>query len=353
MYFSKLVESICPYVAGEQPQDKKYIKINTNENPYPPSKEVEKIIKSYDYSSLRLYPDPDSNVLAESLSKIYNVGKENIFLGNGSDEVLAMCFPAFFDPNDLPVAFADITYSFYKVWANMYKINTHVIPLNENFEIDANDYINLGNKVKGIIITNPNAPTGIILDKQDLISIIKANKDKVVIVDEAYVDFANYSMAEYIKEFDNLLVVRTFSKSYSLAGIRCGFALGNAKLISALNTIKNSINSYTVNRLTQSVAKAAIEDREYFESTINKIVQTREWTVTKLKELGFYVLPSSSNFVFAKHIECKGKDLYLNLKKKGVLVRHFDLDRIRDYLRITIGTQEEMEKLIETLIEIM
>ena len=353
MIFSKLSDSICPYVAGEQPQDKKYVKINTNENPYPPSKKVESILSNIDIDSLKLYPDPNSTKLVDAIANTYNVKKENVFLGNGSDEVLSMCFPAFFDPNDLPVAFADITYSFYKVWAKMYNINTKIIPLTENFEIDKNDYINLKDQVKGIIITNPNAPTGIMLNKEDIISIVEANKDKIVIVDEAYVDFAPYSMVDYIDKYKNLLVVRTFSKSYSLAGIRCGYALGDSALIEALDKIKNSINSYTINRLTQDIAKAAIEDRKYFEENIKKVVCTRERTIKNLKELGFTVLPSSSNFVFAKHIELKGEYLYKALKEKGVLVRYFKQDRIDDYLRITIGKDEDMDALLKALIEIM
>lgn len=347
MKLSKLVESITPYKAGEQPQDMEYIKINTNENPYPPSKGVKAVLDGENIDKLRLYPDPNCTILTDTIAKTYSINKENIFLGNGSDEVLAFCFPAFFDPQDKYVAYADITYSFYKVWAKMFNINSKIIPLDENFNINVNDYLNID--AKGIIITNPNAPTGIMLKKEDLIKIVKENSDKIVIVDEAYVDFAEYSMINEIDNYDNLLVVRTFSKSFSLAGIRCGFAVGCKKLIDALNTIKNSVNSYTLSRLTQLIATAALNDINYYIDNANTIKKTREYTSQSLKKIGFSVLDSQSNFIFAKKDGINGEDLYKNLKKNGVLVRHFNQDRIKDYIRITIGSLEDMKKFIQVI----
>lgn len=351
MLVSKLVNSITPYKAGEQPQDMEYIKINTNENPYPPSEKVRAVLDGEKIEKLRLYPDPNCTILTKKIAQTYNVLEENVFLGNGSDEVLAFCFPAFFDQNDLPVAYADITYSFYKVWAKMFNINSKVIPLDENFAINKNDYINLD--CKGIIITNPNAPTGMMLKKDELIEIIKSNKDKIVIVDEAYVDFANYSMIEETKNYDNLLVVRTFSKSFSLAGIRCGFAVGNKQLIQALNTIKNSINSYTLSRLTQTIATCALEDIDYYIKNAEEIKKTRQFTKEELEKIGFFVLDSQSNFIFAKKEGLSGEDIYKKLKSNGVLVRHFKQDRIEDFIRITISSKEDMIKFIKILQKIL
>ena len=348
-YLSKLTRSIIPYTAGEQPQDMKYVKINTNENPYPPCPKVRKILDTFNEDKLKLYPDPNNTELANALAKKHGVSFDNIFIGNGSDEVLALCFPTFFDQNGAFLAYADITYSFYKVWAKMFGINSKIIPLTDDFKIDIEDYKKLDDSVKGIIICNPNAPTSLGLGRLDLLEIIQANPDKIVIVDEAYADFSVNSIAGFVKDYKNLLVVRTFSKSYSLANIRCGYAIGDEELISGLKTIKNSFNSYTVNSLTEKIALAALEDNKYFAENIDKITTQREDTADALRELGFEVLESASNFLFAKHNKMAASEVYYRLKENGVLVRHFKSPRIDNYVRITIGTKEQMNILIKKL----
>lgn len=347
-YLSKHCRTISPYVAGEQPQDKKYVKLNTNECPYAPSPEVAKVVAEFDNSSLRLYPDPDNKKLTKAIAEKYSVPCENVFVGNGSDEVLCMCFPAFFDQGDT-VAYADITYSFYKVWAHMFGVSSLKLPLDKDFKIDCNDYLNLDEKVKGIIICNPNAPTGIALNRLELLNIIQSNPDKIVIVDEAYGEFASSSVINYIDKYPNLLVVKTFSKAYALAGVRCGYAIGNKTLIDGLKAIKNSMNSYTVNALTEAIACSAIKDVAYYSKIVDKINKQREETADALRELDFEVLPSSSNFIFAKHKTVSGSEIYFSLKENGVLVRHFKGDRISDFVRITIGTSEEMKELLKQI----
>ena len=350
-YLSKLCRTTQPYVAGEQPQDKKYVKLNTNESPYPPCKGVEEFVKNFDVDRLKLYPDPQNTALAEAIAKKHGLKKENVFIGNGSDEVLAMCFPTFFDRDGDGVAYADVTYSFYKVWANAYEIPSVVIPLSEDFKVDVSGFKQA--KCQGMIICNPNAPTGLIVNRLDLISIIEANPEKLIIIDEAYADFCNCSMANYVSKYPNLLIVRTFSKSYSLAGARCGYAIGDATLISGLKTIKDSFNSYTVNALTEGIAVRALKDTGYFNSCVDKIIATRDATADELRGLGFEVLQSSTNFLFAKHCERPASEIYYQLKKSGVLVRHFSTRRINNYLRITVGSPEEMEKLVATLKKIL
>lgn len=351
-YLSRHCRSILPYVAGEQPQDKQYVKLNTNECPYAPSPEVDKVLKDFDYGRLRLYPDPENKKLVEAIAKRYSVDSSQVFTGNGSDEVLSMCFPAFFDEDDY-VAFADITYSFYKVWAHMFKVNTVKIALDEEFKAIHTDYLNLDSKVKGIIICNPNAPTGIAMGRLDLLEIIKNNQDKIVIVDEAYGDFASASVINYVNDYPNLLVVKTMSKSFGLAGIRCGFAIGNKALIDGLKTIKNSVNSYTVNALTEAVATAALGDRKYYADVVDKINKQREESADALREIGFEVLPSCSNFIFARHKKLSGSEIYFRLKENGVLVRHFKSDRISDFVRITIGSPQEMKELLNQIKKIV
>lgn len=353
---SKLCRGIKPYTAGEQPKDCNYIKLNTNENPYPPPPSVNEVIKNLDYKRLRLYPDNNCADLINALAETENVSAENVFAGNGSDEVLALCFPAFFDSE---IVFADITYSFYKVFADLFKIKYRLIPLNDDFTININDYFNI--KEQAIIIANPNAPTGIALQPEQIKSILDKNPDKLVIIDEAYVDFFGKSCVCLTKTYDNLLVVKTFSKSYSLAGIRCGYAVGNKELITALNKIKDSFNSYPLDAVCQKVCVAALGDAEYHNEVISKIVKTREKFTAELKNIGFEVLPSDANFVFAKHKPPRpcgaplergmgGKDLYLKLKDNKILVRHFDKPRITGFVRITIGTDAEMGELINKLI---
>lgn len=350
-YLSRRCKSILPYTAGEQPQDKSYVKLNTNECPYPPSPAVEKTIKEFDAGRLRLYPDPENKKLVSAIAARHGVSPENVFVGNGSDEVLCMCFPAFFDENDT-VAYADVTYSFYKVWAHMYDVKSKKIPLDDEFKLLASDYLSMDG-VKGIIICNPNAPTGTALGRLDLLKIVETNPDKIVIVDEAYGEFASASVANRINDHPNLLVVKTFSKAYALAGARCGYALGNKALIDGLKLVKNSMNSYTVNALTEAIVIAALSDKKYYADVIDKINAQREETADSLRELGFEVLPSSSNFIFAKHKVLSGSEIYFQLKENGVLVRHFKGDRISDFVRITIGTHEEMKTLVSEIKKII
>lgn len=350
-YLSRRCKSILPYTAGEQPQVKSYVKLNTNECPYPPSPEVEKTLKEFDAGRLRLYPDPENKKLVSAIAARHGVSPENVFVGNGSDEVLCMCFPAFFDENDT-VAYADVTYSFYKVWAHMYDVKSKKIPLDDEFKLLASDYLSMDG-VKGIIICNPNAPTGTALGRLDLLKIVETNPDKIVIVDEAYGEFASASVANRINDYPNLLVVKTFSKAYALAGARCGYALGNKALIDGLKLVKNSMNSYTVNALTEAIVIAALSDKKYYAGVIDKINAQREETADALRELGFEVLPSSSNFIFAKHKVLSGSEIYFQLKENGVLVRHFKGDRISDFTRITIGTNEEMKTLVSEIKKII
>lgn len=368
-YLSKLAQSIKPYVAGEQPRDMTYIKLNTNENPYAPSLKVVEVLKQIDIAKLRLYSDPENQTLKQAIADKYNLEINNIFVGNGSDEVLAMCFQAFFDADGSGAAFADITYSFYPVWCDLYGIRKRSLPLKNDFTIDIDSFINCD--AQGLVIANPNAPTGIPINIKDLERIIKAQQDKIIIIDEAYADFGRDSAASLVEQYENLLVVKTFSKSYSLAGIRCGYALGNEKLINGLNAIKNSFNSYTVNTLTEKIAAAAISDTQYYAMVCNDVIKTREYTTEQLKNLGFNVLPSGANFVFAQFTgEIVGNDkvnqddskiqnkssaqfLYEELKKRGVLVRYFNKPRIDNYLRITIGTKVQMDAMLDAIKKIL
>lgn len=350
-YLSKICRTTQPYVAGEQPQDKNYVKLNTNENPFPPSKKVEDFVRNFDVDKLKLYPDPQNSALAEAIAKKHGLDKSNVFIGNGSDEVLALCFPTFFDTNGDGVAYADVTYSFYKVWAKVFGIPSVVIPLSDDFKLDVSSFKQA--KCQGMIICNPNAPTGLIVNRLDLRTIIEANPEKVIIIDEAYADFCNCTMANYVKKYPNLLIVRTFSKSYSLAGARCGYAIGDATLINGLKTMKDSFNSYTVNRFTEGMAVCALKDNAYFNACIDKIVETRDSVADELRRLDFEVLQSNANFLFAKHSERPASEIYYQLKKKGVLVRHFNSARIDNYLRITVGSPEEMQSLIFALEKIL
>lgn len=347
-YWSNKVKSLKPYVPGEQPKDKKYIKLNTNENPYPPSPKVVQAIKEAANGDLKLYPDPEVDSLRMTIANYYGLTKDEIFIGNGSDEVLGFSFMAFFNPEE-PILFPDISYSFYKVYANLFDIDYKLVALDEDFNIPIDKF---SDKNGGIVIANPNAPTGKYIEVEKLEKLIKNNLDSVVIIDEAYVDFGGESSVRLIKDYPNLLVVQTLSKSRSLAGLRVGFAMGNKELITALNIVKNSINSYTIDRLALVGAKAAFEDKEYFFDTRKKVIKTREKTVDALKKIGFKVIDSKANLIFISHPKIYAEVLFKELRDKGILVRYFKDARIDNYLRVSIGTDNEMEEFVEALKEI-
>ena len=343
------LRTIDPYVPGEQPQLSDMIKLNTNENPYPPSPKARDVLTNFALDTLRLYPDPDSSLLVNAIAKRYEVGADQVFVGVGSDDVLAIAFMTFFNSKK-PILFPDITYSFYDVWADLYGIPYRTPGLDERFRLKKEDYLNENG---GIIFPNPNAPTGLMEDLDTIEEIVAKNPDSVVIVDEAYVDFGGVSALPLVDKYENLLVVQTFSKSRALAGMRIGFAIGQKKLISYLNDVKFSFNSYTMNRLTIACGKACVEDRAYFQEITGKIVVTREWTKQKLTELGFTFPDSKANFIFATHKTVPAQELFENLKTAGIYVRYFKKPRIDNYLRITVGTQAEMERLVEVLVELV
>ncbi len=348
-YWSEITKNIEPYVCGEQPKDKKYIKLNTNENPYPPSPKVLDAIKNAANGDLRLYPDPDCDELREVIAKHYDLSKDEIFIGNGSDEVLALSFLAFFNTNET-IIFPDISYSFYPVYAGLYNLNYKTAKLEDDFSIPINEFIG---KNGGVVIPNPNAPTGRCLDIDSIKRILDYNLHKVVIVDEAYIDFGGTSVVGLIKDYPNLLVIQTLSKSRSLAGIRLGFALGGEELIEGLNRVKNSFNSYTVDRVAALAAVAAMKDENYFNECVSKVISTREKVVEKLESLGFKVVPSKANFIFVSHPNYDANELFLKLREKGILVRYFNKHRISNYLRISIGLDNEMDFLVQKLQEII
>ncbi len=345
-FWSPRVRDMVPYVPGEQPRDRKFIKLNTNENPYPPAPEVLDAIRAAAGDSLRLYPDPECLVLRQAVAGATGVKPEQVFCGNGSDEILSFAFQAFFDP-EKPISFPDITYSFYEVYVKYLNLTAVTIPLNADFSLPLERF--LTEPRGGVVIANPNAPTGQAVSAADLCRVVEANVHQVVIVDEAYVDFGAESMAGFVDAYPNLLVVQTLSKSRSLAGLRVGWALGNENLIAALRCVRDSINSYTVDRLAQSAAAAALGAAEYFEQTRRAIMDTRERTWKRLVDLGFDVAPSRSNFLFVRHGAVPGKALFDGLRERGILVRRWDLPRIGDHLRISIGTDAEMDALCEAL----
>lgn len=352
-FWSGRIRDAVPYVAGEQPKDRKFIKLNTNENPYPPSPKVAKAIAETADERLRLYPDPDNTVLREACSKVFGVPTDHIFCGNGSDEILAFAFQAFFDeagPDASPVVFPDITYSFYEVYASYFRVPVKLSPLKEDFSICLEDFKGDNG---GVVLANPNAPTGQALPLAQIREVVEANPDRVVLVDEAYGDFGGESALSLVEECPNLLVVHTLSKSRSLAGLRVGLAFGNPDLIAALCCVRDSINSYTVDRLAQAAAAAAVLDTEWFSECREKVMITREWTAKELTKLGFRVIPSSANFLFVCHPERDGKELFSALRERGILVRRWDRPRIDQYLRITVGTDAEMESLIKEVKEIL
>ncbi|MCR5596249.1 MAG: histidinol-phosphate transaminase [Lachnospiraceae bacterium] len=344
---------VTPYVPGEQPKAGDVVKLNTNENPYPPAPGVADALRKLadDYAIMRKYPDTNATSLVDALSEFYNVPSDNIFVGVGSDDVLAMSFLTFFD-SDRPVLFPDITYSFYEVWAETFRIPYKTVALKDDFTIDIKDYEQLNG---GVVIANPNAPTSICLDIDSVEKIISSNKDSVVIIDEAYIDFGGVSALPLIDKYDNLLVVQTFSKSRSMAGARIGVAFGSPDIIASLKAVKFSINSYTMSHdsIRIGAAAASLNDRSYFTETVDRIINTRTEATRRLTEMGFEVLESSTNFLFAKHKTHKAVDIFNGLRDQNIYVRYFDKPRINDHLRITIGTPEEMDKLYSALEEIL
>ena len=343
-FFTENLKNLTPYTPGEQPKDMQYIKLNTNESPFAPSKAVSEAVLR-ESQKLQLYSDPECTGVRKELARVYGVDFDQVIVTNGSDEVLNFAFMAFADQKS-PLVFPNITYGFYPVFAELNRIPYTEIPLKGDFTIDINDYIGVN---KTVVIANPNAPTGIALSIEDIEKLVASNPKNVVIIDEAYVDFGAQSAVSLVDKYDNLLVVQTFSKSRSMAGARLGFAIGNKELIADLNTIRYSTNPYNVNRMTDAAGAAALVDNDYYMNNCKTIIENREWTVTELKKLGFDVLESKANFVFAKCDKIDGEKLYLELKNRGILVRHFTKESICQYNRITIGTLEQMQKLIETI----
>jgi len=338
------------YVPGEQPKDMKYVKLNTNESPFPPSEGVVEAINADNAMLLKLYPDPDCAELREKIANLFGYKKENVFVSNGSDDILNFSFMAFCSEGSHAVVFPDISYGFYKVYAELYGVDYTQIPLKEDFSIDPEDYIGIG---KNIVIANPNAPTGLALSRDTVERIVNSNPDNVVVIDEAYVDFGAESCVGLVNKYYNLLVVRTFSKSYSLAGARLGFAIGSAGLIADLNKIKYSTNPYNINRLSMIAGCRAIDENRYYMNNCKLIARTRARVTEELREMGFEVLDSCSNFIFARSPEISGEELYLELKSRGVLVRHFGAERIKEFNRITIGTDDEMNVFLRTTRDIL
>ena len=346
-FFTSRLSKLTPYVPGEQPQDRKYLKLNTNESPFPPAPEVLRAVE--EEKRLQLYSDPESLKLRQTIAARYGLRPEQVMVTNGSDEALTFAFMAFGD-DDAPLVFPDITYGFYPVLAELLRVPYQTVPLDGDFRIRPEDYYD---RKSTLVIANPNAPTGIALGLEEIAGILERNRDNVVLVDEAYIDFGGVSALPLLEKYDNLLIVQTFSKSRSMAGARLGFAMGSEELIRDLKTIQYSTNPYNVNRMTSAAGIAAIEARGYYDDCCGKIRQNRAWTREKLEALGFTVLPSSTNFLFARSDRIGGEELYLAMKDRGILIRHFTAERIKDFNRITIGTAEQMEQFIAALGEIM
>ena len=348
-FFSGRFQRLEAYVPGEQPQDMQYVKLNTNESPYPPSPETVEAVSRAEVEKLKLYSDPECRGLVQKLADFYGVGPENVFVSNGSDESLNFFFMAFCDA-ETGVAFPAISYGFYEVFAQLHNLDYQKIPLQKDFTVRVADYEGLG---RNIVIANPNAPTGIALSLDEIERIVTSNPENVVVIDEAYVDFGGESAVSLTKKYDNLLVIQTYSKSRSMAGARLGYAIGHEALIRDMNTLRYSTNPYNVNRLTLTAGIAAIESNGYYAENCRRIMETREYTARALAERGFTVLPSKANFLFAMHSGISGGALYAELKKKGVLIRHFSKPEIADYNRITIGSREQMDILLEKIDEIL
>lgn len=346
--WKKNIRQVVPYVPGEQPKKDKMIKLNTNENPYPPSKKVLEAMKDPEQlDKLRLYPDPAASLLVETIAEYKGLSKEQVFVGVGSDDVLAMAFLTYFN-SDKPILFPDITYSFYDVWADVFRIPYEKKALDDNFHINKEDYYGENG---GVIFPNPNAPTGVLMPLSDIEEILIHNQDVIVIVDEAYIDFGGISAQPLLEKYDNLLVVQTFSKSRSMAGLRIGYAMGSVELIKALNDVKYSVNSYTMNQPSILWGSASIKDDAYFQEMVAKIVDTREWFKEEMKALGFHFQDSKANFIFASHKTIPAKEIFMAARENDIYVRYFNKPRIDNYLRITIGTREEMEEFLAFLKE--
>ena len=347
-FFSENFASLTPYTPGEQPKERQFVKLNTNESPFPPAPGVAAAVAEQ-AGKLQLYSDPEISTLRKSLAQAYGVSPNQVICVNGSDEVLNFAFMAFADDKS-PLAFPDLTYGFYPVFAQLNRIPYEQIPLKEDFTIDVQDYIGLH---KTIVIANPNAPTGLYMPLSDIERIVASNPENIVIVDEAYIDFGGESAISLVPKYENLLVTQTFSKSRSMAGARLGFGIGSEALIADLNTIRYSTNPYNVNRMTEAAGVAALEADDYFRRNCAAIMENRAWTIAALEQLGFTVLPSQANFIFAKSEKIGGAMLYQKLKDRGILVRHFAQERIRDFNRITIGTKAQMQVLVETIESIL
>lgn len=348
-FWSKLVSGLEPYVPGEQPGDKQYIKLNTNENPYPPSPKVLEAMKQAANDTLRLYPTPTCDELRTRIGRYYGLDKDQVFVGNGSDEVLAFAFLAFFNPG-CPILFPEITYSFYPVYAKLFQIDYELVSLDQDFSLPAEGFFADNG---GIIFPNPNAPTGRYMELPLIEEILQKNARKVVIIDEAYIDFGGESAVQLINKYPNLLVVQTLSKSRALAGLRVGFALGHEDLIEGLHRVKNCINSYTLDRVALAGAMASFQDEAHFQDARQKVIATREKTNARLAELGFTVIPSQANFIFISHSLIPAGDLYQQLKEQGILVRYFNKPKINKFLRVSIGSDEEMGRFLQTVTEIL
>lgn len=347
--FLKRLRRIDPYVPGEQPQSDDIIKLNANESPYPPAPGVQQALRDFDTSRLALYPDANGKALKNALANRFGVKPSQVFLGNGSDDVLALAFQSFFC-SDEPVLYPDITYSFYPVWCDLFRIPYETVPLDENFCVNIRDYDRPNG---GIVLPNPNAPTGRGVSLAFLEDLLQHNADCVVIIDEAYVDFGAQSAVPLIEKYENLLVVQTMSKSRSLAGLRIGYALGSETLIATLEAVKNSYNSYTMDAVALAAGEAAVADEAYFQETCRKVVDTRERTADALRGLGFVVPPSLTNFLFVTHPDKNASDIFAALRERGIVIRYFKLPRIDNYLRITVGTDEQMDRLIDALRDLL
>lgn len=343
------IRKVVPYVPGEQPQRTNMIKLNTNENPYPPAPGVQKLMDDFQMDRLRLYPDPECSSLVNALADYYGVDRDQVFVGVGSDDVLSVAFLTFFN-GEKPILFPDITYSFYDVWADVYRIPYERPALDENFRIRREDYYKENG---GVIFANPNAPTSIAEPLEFVEDILQHNQDVIVIVDEAYIDFGGQSALPLLKKYENLLVVQTFSKSRSMAGMRIGYAIGSRELIQAMNDVKYSINSYTMNQTALAYGVEAVKDDVYFKEITDKIIKTRQWSKEALEKSGFTCLDSSSNFLFATHSRVPAKEIFEKLKERDIFVRYFNKPRIDNYLRITIGTDDQMQKFVEAVREIV